>query len=280
MSSFTVPMPSFDGKSSLSRFRADYVTFGRIQGWDESQQLAFLPLALQGFARDAFDALSPTQRETLESVFNGLRGTFTSGTTVDAHIRLTELKYDPAESLDEFLVRFKSLVQRSFPGQSTEGLLFNYFLSSVPEKYRSEIVMAGISDFAAAVEKVGNIRSTEKLRSASVRKVESDAQVPMLRLIMDRLEQLERRLDRTRLSEPEPAPRREAPPARSAGARPRACWACGGADHVRSRCRFRDSACHTCGKRGHIAAVCQSPSGNASRGPDLSLPGPGVNSLQ
>ena len=279
MSSFTVPMPSFAGKSSLSRFREDYITFGRIQGWDEDQQLSFLPLALQGIARDAFDALNPTQKLTLNGVFTGLRETFSSGTTVDAHIRLTELKYDPSEPLDEFLVRFKSLVQRSFPDQSTDGLLFNYFLSSVPGKYRSEIVMAGISDFAAAVEKVSNIRSAEVMRSAeSVRQV--DAQVPMLRLLLDRIEQLERRLDSSRPAAPAAGGRREAPPARSAAARPRTCWACGSTGHVRARCRFRDSSCHTCGQKGHIAAVCRSPPGNASRGPGESLPGPAANSQQ
>ena len=272
MSSFIVPAPRFGGKGSLSRFREDFQTFGRLQGWDEEQQLAFLPLTLEGIARDAFDALSSSQKGTLDSVFNGLRETFTVGTTIDAHIRLTDLKYDPAESLDEFLVRFKSLVRRSFPDQPTDGLLFNYFLSAVPEKYRSEIVMAGISEFPAAVQKVSNIRSAEVLRSASVRQV--DVQAPMLRLLLDRIEQLEQRLDGP--GRPERTGRRRgSQPSRSNEAPARACWACGGADHVRSRCRFRDSTCHSCGKKGHLAAVCQAPSGNAARGPGQSpRPGP------
>ena len=225
MSSFTVPAPSFGGKGSFSRFRADFVTFGQLQGWDESQQLAFLPLSLTGIARDAYDALSPSQKGTVSNVFDNLSPSFTSGTTVDAHIRLTELKYDPAEPLDEFIIQFRSLVKRSFPGQPTDGLLFNYFLSSVPEKYGSEIVMAGISYFPAAVEKVKNIRSAEVMRSASVRQV--DVQAPMLRLLLDRIEQLERRLDSPRPTEPPERSRRGTPPpSRSAGGRSRACWSC------------------------------------------------------
>ena len=39
---------------------------------------------------------------------------------------------------------------------------------------------------------------------------------------------------------------------------PKACYRCGGTDHVASACRFKEAICRKCQKRGHIARVCRS----------------------
>ena len=35
------------------------------------------------------------------------------------------------------------------------------------------------------------------------------------------------------------------------------CFSCGKADHVRSKCKFRNAICRSCNARGHIARVCK-----------------------
>ena len=37
----------------------------------------------------------------------------------------------------------------------------------------------------------------------------------------------------------------------------RACYRCGGTNHVASVCRFKDTICHKCKKKGHLAKVCR-----------------------
>lgn len=40
----------------------------------------------------------------------------------------------------------------------------------------------------------------------------------------------------------------------------KSCFSCGGKDHLRSTCRYKDVECHNCHKQGHIAKVCRSTS--------------------
>ena len=50
----------------------------------------------------------------------------------------------------------------------------------------------------------------------------------------------------------------------SAGFRDKACFRCGGKDHLANRCRFSRAVCFSCGVRGHVAAVCRSPEAGAA----------------
>ena len=118
-------------------------------------------------SRDAFDSLSAAQRASYSSTISGLRDLFAKPSTLDAHTRLRDLRFDPRESLDSFIIRFRKLVSRAFPEQDADPVLFNCFLPTLPELYQSEIISAGISSFVGAVEKARNVRRAEERRAAS-----------------------------------------------------------------------------------------------------------------
>ena len=139
----SVSLPTFDGRSSLHRFLDDFERYSRLQGWDADKKLDIFPLCLVGIARDAFDSLSKDQKASFDEATKGLRASFSSRSSVDHHVALRALKFDPSGSLDAFVIEFKKLVALAFPDQPSEGLLYNHFLSAVPDELCSAIIADG-----------------------------------------------------------------------------------------------------------------------------------------
>ena len=124
---------------------------------------------------------------------------FEKPSALDAHAKLRQLRFDPHESLDVFVIKFRKLVQDAFPGSDNDMLRLNCFLAALPESYQIDVVSNGIDSFSAAVERVRSMMRGESLRSHPVRQV-ADDQPSVLQQILTRLEQLERRV-----SAPNPA---------------------------------------------------------------------------
>ena len=256
-----LPMPGFDGMGSIGRFLSDFERFAVAKGWSEAQRANVFPLTLSGVARDAYDSLSPQQAATFKGAAEGLKAAFSALTVTDYHLALRELKLDPSESLDGFVIRFRKLMALAFPSVSDAGpLLFSHFLATLPADLHAAIVADGITSFEDAVKKVRNVTASRSfLRRAQpdvVRRLESGDEVADLKR---QVKDLEAKVQA--LSDPRPRP----------VSRPnhgsRVCLCCGGRNHVRDRCRMRDRACFCCGAIGHLAAMCPqrtSPSGNAA----------------
>ena len=54
----------------------------------------------------------------------------------------------------------------------------------------------------------------------------------------------------------------------ASGDHPKACYHCGGIDHVASACRFKEAIYRKCQKCGHIARVCRSSDGPKKQPPN------------
>ena len=275
--------PKFSGEGSFSRFVADFDTFASMYTWTDEFKLRFLPLCLTGVARDAFDSLSEAQRVAYSSVICGLRDLFAKPNSLDAHAELGKLRFDPRMSLDSFVIRFNLLIKLAFPGQDLDTVRFNYFLSSLPESYQTEIISSGIASFSDAIDKTPNVCRAERRRAAAVggggdgaeteavpvRQVESDSRTQaMLSQIMDRIGELEHQVNR---SHPQmssgPRPSRGAFGGRAGQQSPRACYVCGSTGHLAATCRNRGRVCYGCGRAGHLVAVCPARTGNDAGDP-------------
>lgn len=249
----SVRLPSFDGRSSVQRFLDDFNRFGRLQGWSDEKKLDVFPLCLVGIARDAFESLSAEQQSTFEEATSGLKASFSSRSSVDHHVALRALQFDPTGSLDAFVIEFKRLVALAFPGQSSQGLLYNHFLSAIPHDLCSAIIADGISTFEGAVTKVRNLCSAARhgrqgsgSEAASVRKLAGSVDDSVLARLERRIAELEAKVGST------------AGPSRRASE----CFACGDAGHFRSQCRHKNETCSKCNRRGHLPRVCGRYQGN------------------
>ena len=261
----SISLPSFDGLSSVKRFLDDFDRFSRLQGWDSDKKLDVFPLCLKGIARDAFDSLRDDQKVNFAGVSAGLRVSFSSRSSVDHHVALRHLKFDPSGSLDAFVIEFKKLVAHAFPGQQSEGLLYNNFLSSLPDDLCAAIIGDGIGTFDGAVTKVRNMCSAAKRYNVGaptepVRQVAATVEDSLVARLERRIAELEAKVEA-----------RGSPSRQSSG-----CFACGDSGHFRVRCEHRNAVCTKCGRRGHLALVCGRYPGNyqgsprgATGGPDL-----------
>ena len=266
---FSMEAPKFSGIGSLNRFLSDLDTFYTFHNFDDDFKLRFLPLCLTSVARDAFEALSQEERGTYSAAVTGLRRFFDRSSTLEAHSRLRELKFDPASPLDTFVVQFKQLARDAFPGISSDQVLFHSFLSTLPARYQQQLVAAGVSTFDEAVDKVRNLIQSERIPTA-VRQVSTGGtDRSVLEQILSRLEQLESQV-RSSVDGRGLAARGSGSggvrgvPGR--GRRPdgggtgRSCFACGSLSHIRRTCPHRQSRCYGCGELGHLSRVC--PQGN------------------
>ena len=247
----SVGLPTFDGSGSVKRFLDDFERFSRLQNWDDAKKLDVFPLCLVGIARDAFDALGDDQKATFAGVKSGLINSFSSRSSVDHHVALRALKFDPSGSLDAFVIEFRKLVALAFPGQPLEGLLYNHFLSTLPAEFYSAIIADGISTFEDAVTKVRNICSAARHAPQSVRHMTSATRAPDDSLVA----QLERRIA-------ELEARVESGAAGGQPRRSRECYACGKQGHMRFQCEHKNATCSKCSRRGHLSAVCGKYQGN------------------
>ena len=292
--SFTTA-PKFSGHGSFPRFVEDLEAFFLFNsGFSDEQRLRFLPLCLTGVARDAFDSLTDSQRPTFSQAVESLQEFFASPNSVDAHAQLQALRLDPNgdESLDVFLIRFRKLVHEAYPGSDSDIVLFNSFLSTLPDSYRIDIVSEGITSYTKAVSRTRDVLRAERLRSGAGVTVRQVSEEPsLLQQILDRIEQLEKRMDRPASRGPGSGGGIRAGgrgSARTSGLEPsgrgpttgsqRACFACGSTSHLKRDCRVKHVTCFNCGERGHIAAICRGPqAGNDRRDSEpLRIP-PGRN---
>ena len=263
---FSFEAPKFSGvdarAGSFRRFLADLDTFFVFHNFSDELKLRFLPLCLTAVARDAFEALPSDGRVTYGTAVEGLCQFFDRSSTLEAHSRLRELRFDPASPLNTFVVQFKQLVRAAFPGISSDQVLFHSFLSTLPPRFQQQIVAAGVATFDEAVEKVRNLIQSERIPVTAVRQV-SAGQVneSVLEQILSRLEQLENRLSGAEGRAPAARGRggsaRDRPHAQGGGvADGRACFGCGSVSHLRRTCPHRRSRCYTCGEVGHLSRVC------------------------
>ena len=261
---FSFSPPLFNGRDgSFSRFVSDFNIFANLQSWSESEHLQYLPLCLTGLAREAFESLTPEQRQTFSVTTEALRQCFAPVSAVEAHAKLQSLSFDPCEPVEVFLIRFKAAVRAAFPGESQDRLLFTYFLSSLPVNIRSEVIAAGCETFDQAVAKTKCVVAASRVAAApvptssaevGVRRVGDDS---VLAQLLGRLESLEAKVEQA-LVKPQPPQTFKG----QSGSGP--CYACGRYGHIRTDCRYRSATCHACGKTGHIRPAC--PSKNAELG--------------
>lgn len=266
--SFPLAPPLFNGRDgSFTRFKTDFSIFAQLNTWSEQEKLLYLPLCLTGLARDAYEALDNSQRGSFTATVEALQNSFTPVGVVEAHARLQALIFDPSESLESFLIRFKAAVNAAFPGENSERLLFNYFLSSLPLDYRADIISSGCDSFQQAVTKVKCLiaarRATVAVASGApvaigVRRV--DDQGPLEQLL-SRIEALEAKVDNTLRQ-----------PAETRGASG-PCYACGRKGHIRAACRYNSATCHACGKKGHIKPACRSKNAQSGGAEYTTTPG-------
>ena len=254
----SVGLPSFSGTGSLSRFKDDFETFSALQGWEKEKQASLLPLCLSGIARDAYDSLGPKQKKDVSAAFEQLKAAFPADGVVEAQVQLRSLRFQPGGNLDAFVVQLRLLVSRAFPSTDSGGLLYNYFLQSLPASYQQELVSDGIQNFDAAVKKVRNMSCAAKLSEEATRSVRQ-VTVSEADALRQKVQELESKLSRLERSRIEPSGRR----GQTTG-RVRTCFCCGFPGHTRASCRKRHLACHTCGTVGHLAKVCNQ-SGNSQR---------------
>ena len=277
--------PKFSGDGKFSRFLSDFDGFSSLHNWNDETRLKFLPLCLSGVARDAYESLTADQRASYQLTVAGLGTLFEKPSALDAHTKLRQLRFDPHESLDVFVIKFRKLVQDAFPGSDNDMLLLNCFLVALPESYQVDVVSNGIDSFLAAVERVRNMMRGESLRSHPVRQVADDPP-SVLQQILTRLEQLERRGS---------VPDRTAVPAAAGAARSpdrdrfgpfdgrnrrqaRSCFVCGSLGHMAATCRLRNYECYNCGQVGHLARVCRADRPGNGLGDSAHGPGAGVPS--
>ena len=277
----TMSYPRFSGEGKFSRFLSDFQSFSSLHKWDDETRLKFLPLCLSGVARDAYDSLTDDQRKSYDLIVKGLSSLFEKPSALDAHAKLRQLRFDPHESLDVFVIKFRKLVQDAFPGSDSDMLRLNCFVAALPEPYQVDVVSKGIDSFPAAVERVRNMMRGENLRSHPVRQV-ADDQPSVLQQILTRLEQLERRVAAAHPAPvPEPTGATRSPgatrfgPADGRARNPiRTCFVCGSPGHVAASCRLRNRACFSCGEVGHLARVCKAD--RSENWPGVSARGPGA----
>ena len=98
---FSFAPPLFNGRDScFSRFVSDFKIFATLHSWSESEQLMYLPLCLTGLARDAFESLEHSQRQSLSVAVEALRQCFAPQGIVEAHAKLQGLSFDPCEPVE------------------------------------------------------------------------------------------------------------------------------------------------------------------------------------
>ena len=255
---FAFAPPLFNGRDgSFCRFLSDFEIFASLHSWSENEQLKYLPLCLTGLAREAFESLERTQRQSFSVTVGALRQCFAPLGVVEAHAKLQVLSFDPSESVEVFLIRFKAAVRAAFPGENQDRLLFTYFLSSLPMNIRTEVIAAGCESFDQAVAKTkcvvaarraADVPTQSTTAEVPVRRVENDAALAKL---LSRLESLELKVEQAITNGPQVAQSAPAPHI------PGPCYACGHSGHVRANCRYSSATCHACGKRGHIKPACR-----------------------
>ena len=258
---FSVTAPRYSGEGSFARFTADLNAFGVLNGFSDDQKLRFLPFCLCGIARDAFESIPPESKESFNLAITSLQGFFHRPDALDAHGKLRNLRYDPPQPLDNFVIQLRQLASEAFPGNTSDIVLFNLFLSALPERFQRDIVATGTTTFDDAVTKVKNLIRAEQWAQQRVRDVpvrEVSVAESKLDELMDRISRLEASLSRGQSQNTAAAssqrPRgngaaRESPPAS-----PRQCRSCGG--YHRGVCRFRNKTCFVCGEVGHIRSAC------------------------
>ena len=258
---FSVTAPRYSGEGSFARFTADLNAFGVLNGFSDDQKLRFLPFCLCGVARDAFESIPPGSKDNFDLAITSLQGFFHRPDALDAHGKLRSLRYDPLQPLDNFVIHLRQLVSEAFPGSTSDVVLFNSFLSALPDRFQRDIVSTGTTAFDDAVTKVKNLIRAEQWAQQRVRDVpvrEVSVAESKLDALVDRISRLEACLSQGQSQNSAAArsqrPRgngaaRESPPTS-----PRQCRSCGG--YHRGVCRFRNKTCFACGEVGHIRSAC------------------------
>lgn len=245
-STLAVGLPQFSGSGSVRRFIEDFKTFSLIQNWDVAHQASVLPLCLSGIARDAYDCLSSEAKAKVSSALAGLREAFPPRGVVEAQVQLRSLTFSSGSNLDAFVITLKGLVSRAFPDGDISGLLFNYFLQSLPGHFQHRLVSDGVTTFDEAVRVVRNMCSAAKLSEGGtpdnkIRQVGvEDVDASEAAMLRRRVAELENRLAQMGMS-------RESR---------KVCLGCGLKGHLLQACRHRHAACYACGQKGHLARVC------------------------
>lgn len=257
-----MPLCRFDGRGSVSRFFDDFNSYSELNEWRDEQKLNLLPLCLDGIARDAFDALSESQKKKYADAEAGIRASFGGGgSAVDCLAALRSLRFDGSRPLDAFLIELKKLVNQAYRTAS-DSVLFNTFLSTLHDDLYAQVVADGIDTFDAAVTKVRNVLTAARHVTRPVRQVDAGAGPhlpPPPRSAPTEEEQKIAGLER-RVAELESQLRTASRAPRAV--RPRECYACGEVGHFRYDCAHKYAMCSVCGRRGHLAGVCGRFPGN------------------
>lgn len=116
-SSIELPKPErYDGKSSFKDYIRSFNKYVSANGWQPSRCCQVLPLFLVSEARAVYDRLDLDQRNTWEALLTNLGKKLTQQNTKEvARSELAIRKQGKTESISEFALAVKDLVERAFP---------------------------------------------------------------------------------------------------------------------------------------------------------------------
>ena len=142
-------LPIFNGENmDIYNWENSVEEVIKCNQWDFESLMNFLPLSLQGRAKEAFSHLSPESKENKQRVFLGMRMKI-APEAVERNMKLFyEAKRNPEESMTAFIDRCKTYIKKA-KGDITDNFVLGLLemkLKSNMEQMDQKILSLNIND--------------------------------------------------------------------------------------------------------------------------------------